>query len=389
MIRKYLNLFVLVISYLSSSNLLSAEIADSNANDILFPICVDNKVGYIDISGKIIIEPKYDTKFHKSTINLKDKELESIFFPQNAYFSEGKATVRIGKWFLFIPLWYEYAVLDAKTKNVFLTDYFEPGTFINGIAIIRVPKRSFAYEYQQTYSYMKTDGSIDMTKRYIYAGKFNEGKAVVLNMENHEISKEAVVFDLNIDKYGYINPDLKYVIEPQFSDAGDFSEGLAYVKYGDNYGFINENNELLIDTVFKRVWNFKNGFARVFDGEQYWYIDKSGKNVFDKKFILASDFSEGVACIKVDSKVRYIDTKGDFLFEKSFSDGLNFKDGLAGVENALGKWGFIDKKGEYVIDHEFDYVESFQNGLAHAWKNGKMYYINRNADIVSEVFFEK
>lgn len=48
-------------------------------------------------------------------------------------------------------------------------------------------------------------------------------------------------------KHGYIDKTGKYVINPQFDLAGEFSEGLSGVKIGDKWGFI--------DKIGKYVWN--------------------------------------------------------------------------------------------------------------------------------------
>ena len=45
------------------------------------------------------------------------------------------------------------------------------------------------------------------------------------------------------DKWGYINDQGIFVINPKFQDAMDFEEnGLAVVKVGDAYGIIDEND---------------------------------------------------------------------------------------------------------------------------------------------------
>lgn len=55
------------------------------------------------------------------------------------------------------------------------------------------------------------------------------------------------------DKWGYMDKDGNVVINPQFDDAGPFSEGLAAVRIGND------------------------------DSGQYGYIDKAGKMVWSEK----------------------------------------------------------------------------------------------------------
>lgn len=48
-------------------------------------------------------------------------------------------------------------------------------------------------------------------------------------------------------KYGYINKKGKYVIEPQYADAGDFSEGIAVVQTEDGeWNFIDQTGAVVV-----------------------------------------------------------------------------------------------------------------------------------------------
>jgi len=45
------------------------------------------------------------------------------------------------------------------------------------------------------------------------------------------------------EKWGYIDKTGKIVFEPQFDNAGYFSEGLAGVRIGKKYGYIDKTGK--------------------------------------------------------------------------------------------------------------------------------------------------
>ena len=47
------------------------------------------------------------------------------------------------------------------------------------------------------------------------------------------------------EKYGFINHDGDVVIEPRFTVADRFNEGLAQVHVGNEYGYINLSGEFV------------------------------------------------------------------------------------------------------------------------------------------------
>ena len=72
------------------------------------------------------------------------------------------------------------------------------------------------------------------------------------------------------DKTGQI------VINPQFDDAKDFSEGLAAVEIGNRWGFIDKQGTFAINPQFDWASSFFDGIARVSTGDSIKYIDKQG-----------------------------------------------------------------------------------------------------------------
>ncbi|MBW4622700.1 MAG: WG repeat-containing protein [Cyanosarcina radialis HA8281-LM2] len=206
-------------------------------------------------------------------------------------------------------------------------------------------------------------------------------------------------------------PNWKIAIEPQFHDAGPFSQGLARVGIGqprdpgygykniDKYGYIDKTGKLVIPFQFPRAGDFSEGLAAVVvdsngDGstDGYGYIDKTGKTVIQPQFDDAGNFSEGLAPVKINTKWGYINKQGKVIISPQFDDADRFAEGLAVVgkntrnsDNPYGsKYGYIDKKGKLAIPLKFSTAKSFSEGLAAAEStSGKTKgYINKKGKFV-------
>ena len=148
-------------------------------------------------------------------------------------------------------------------------------------------------------------------------------------------------------KWGYIDRQGKVVIQPRFSSAYNFSEGLALV----NSGVIDEQARLVFSLPEGCHWigAFYEGRAEFFLDEpglsidKTGFLDKQGKVVIQPRFDEVGKFREGRAWVRVGSKL---------------DDGGMFND-LVG-----GKWGYIDRSGQWVVKPKFDYAAGFSDGLA-------------------------
>ena len=63
-------------------------------------------------------------------------------------------------------------------------------------------------------------------------------------------------------KWGYVDKQIRMVIEPQFTMAGDFREGFAPVEINRKWGYINSSGDL-VTALFDGNWPFCEGIARV------------------------------------------------------------------------------------------------------------------------------
>ena len=215
-------------------------------------------------------------------------------------------------------------------------------------------------------------------------------------------------------RYGYIDKTGRTIIEAQFSDAGHFSEGLAWVSVLRErkwlYGFIDKRGRFAIEPQFiYQPGDFKGGFAKVV-GEKYsGFIDKTGTFRIKVDYEQADDsFSEGLVALVEKSRGVYLDTNGKVVLEIPYWQDRTvwqrslytlrnqqlgpFAEGLAPVLSFY-RIGFIDKTGKTVIAPEFRETRGFSEGLAavkiigsegdYAWG-----YIDRSGKLTIEPQFK-
>lgn len=175
------------------------------------------------------------------------------------------------------------------------------------------------------------------------------------------------------NEYQYIDKEGNIVINPQFSEATIFREGLALVKTsGDErkYGFINEDGKYVVNALYKDATVFSDGLAWVvMEGGAPSAIDKKGEMIFTlSNAAEVRIFKDKLAAFSVANeedysvKFGFVDKQGEVVINPQFSEVRNFSDGLCGVMNDDGKWGFIDKEGSIVINYQFDDVRDFKGG---------------------------
>ena len=101
------------------------------------------------------------------------------------------------------------------------------------------------------------------------AGSFSNGLAPALDGKSR--------------KWGYINKKGAWVIEPQFSKAKSFSEGLAPVWKDFKWGFIDVYGNFAIPLQFRIAEPFSDGYAYVGKENSFYFINQQGEPAFSKE----------------------------------------------------------------------------------------------------------
>lgn len=298
----------------------------------------DNKYGYIDEDGKFKINPTY-----------KDA------LP----FSEGLACV--------VSENSKPQFIDINGNVKFVVNESEIcGSFYEGLSIVKIGDK---------FGYLDNTGKMKINPQFDAAYSFNDGLAAVgsYNKDTHEML------------YGFINTNGDIAINYQFKGCnGLFSEGLASVYDGKKFGFIDKSGKFVINPQFNNAGNFKNSKATIKQGSMVGYINKEGKIIINPQFISGFDFSKDNDLALVwssDRKAGYIDSDGKYIINPQFETGTNFYGDFALVRSA-NKWGIINKEGKYISNPMYDEINvDFDN-----YKNSVVYSDYFDVDEVVKKF---
>jgi hypothetical protein len=203
-------------------------------------------------------------------------------------------------------------------------------------------------------------------------------------------------------KWGYIEKSGKTVINPQYEEARNFSEGFANVEIGDRVFFINAKGVVALDPLvinpqsgIRTLRDFSNGLVLTEIGGigpvfgKFGYMDQAGKLVIEAVYGLATTFSDGMALVQTgdpqtdifNTRWGFIDQNGKVAGAIKYDFGRGFTEGLAAVK-IEDRWGYIDKTGEMIIQPQFDNAWEFSEGLARVKLGDRYLFIDRTGQIV-------
>jgi hypothetical protein len=335
--------------------------------DPLFRFVRNGRAGYIDSSGKVVIQPTFpkgDTaagEFHEGLVAVEDDR--------------------------------GYRYMDRSGAVVFRTDAWLAFDFSEGLAPA-ARYAGFPEDKFPKWGFIDRTGRFTIGPQYYWVDPFSEGLARV------SVSSE-------VGSTGYIDAQGNFTIAPNLTYGASFHEGLAAViidgpcritnsgscarsefkptqpqaTYDCRYAFIDKSGEPISDLRFDDAQDFSEGLAPVRIGQLWGFVDRSGYLSISPKFAFAEPFSEGLAAVRENDKTGFIDHSGNFVIAPKFESADGFSDGRALVSENNGQtFMFIDKAGKAAFPGKFMAAASFAYGLApvaltgglkgvHAWIN--------------------
>ena len=193
------------------------------------------------------------------------------------------------------------------------------------------------------------------------------------------------------ERWGYVNSQGKTVIDFQYINATDFSEGLAAVKSSKQYkwGYINDKGKIVIKCKYDDATPFKHGFAGVKVFQHWGIIDDKGKRITEYAYDDVEICKVGLIKVSLNGKEGFVNFKGEQIVDCIYDEIYDFKLGLAPVL-LNGKWGYINTNGELIADCIYDKVYLFQIvGLTIVELNGKYGIINTNGEFIADCIYDE
>ncbi len=223
----------------------------------LIAVKVQDKWGFMDLRGKMVIEPQFERDFNE----YHEDRYEGLFRGGLAFAKQN------GK----------FGYIDQTGKFVIAPQFDKADHFAGGLARVSVNGK---------WGLINRRGEFVAAPRFQMIGEFVEDFAVA---------------SIDGSMFGYLDRTGKLVITPQFNEADNFSEGLACVKKAVQvgrettwlWGYIDTSGKFVIKPQFTYHGMFDRGLARqmIFEcvchavdqpgyRNEWGYIDRTGKFVW-------------------------------------------------------------------------------------------------------------
>jgi WG repeat protein len=202
-----------------------------------------------------------------------------------------------------------------------------------GVIIIEPEFENESY-FHDEYSFVKKNGKfgfIDKTGKYIIVPQFDSVYPIINNF--------AWVKKNNM--WGLINIKGEFIIDPHFEWVDGYSfENVIRIRKDRFYYLLDISKKALIEPGYDKIWSFDDSIAHVEINGKHGLINKSGEVIVEPLFDWVLDLFNGIVPVQKDGKWGYIDMKGNELTDFIFDKIKIVSGGIAAVA-VNDRWGYI------------------------------------------------
>lgn len=381
----------------------------------------DHQQGMIDVTGKVVAEPVYQS------VKVNNRQVEVKEF--NEWMALSLNSVKAKSW--------SYNELEPYGENLYLTESNQKTWIVdregNALSstlndyIGSIIKGKSSFKRQNKWGVLRANGSVMMEANFdsliidgdmIYGMvKRSDGPKWSL-YDTFSIKKSIYEYDVIRTKtknfypvqrqgyWGFIDRTGEEVIHCVYDEVGKFYGNHVMVKFHDQYGIIDKygewqllpqlhplqmiNEDLYLEksseitklksidqgTVYftENLLEVKEGYLleHLSDGS-LWKIDyrgrivnennNRGKSRSNEKYQEILPPSEGLYGVKINGAYGFIDSRNRLRISNRYESIGAFSEGFAAIK-LRNKWGFIDKSEKLIVQPNYDKKSVFVDGLA-------------------------
>jgi hypothetical protein len=325
-----------------------------------FPVASDQKYGYMNSNGAIVIQPQYDevgvfrnglavvSKESKyGVINKKNELIVDFVYDEIVDFQDDRAIVSKEE---------KYNLIDRSGKEISSGKFSDLSSFHKEI-----------YIGLEDSLYLFLDKNLNLVSdlKCQEIGDLLDGYSIV-QVNNF---------------YGVIDSNLRVRIPFQFDEIGRFENNIFIYSSSGKRGLIRSDGTKITEPIYDEIGelNIENNTTVVKSGSLISWIKIDGGNFFDfsteyfPNALELAQFSKGYAVYRKKGKYGFVDSKGKLAFKPSLEITAKYINAIPANKN--GKWGLIDFKNKMVKSFEYDLIEDFnakgilvqKNGLSGLW----------------------
>lgn len=230
---------------------------------------------------------------------------------------------------------------------------------------------NYAYRKKKVVAAINTSGAVEVL--------FG---ADVFHVEYYSQGLAAYLTSASPRRWGYLDIKGRVAIEPRFSSAGPFHNGLALVQEGGERTFIDTRGRKITEDYFSNAVPFYHGsytFVKKKGEQNYRVMNSKGEYLSAPVFSLADvrislgtsgwkqqqAFESGVIRSRVGSNYGFRSLDGSWVVGPRYHKASDMRHGIATVAERSGgkiRYGAIEKNGSPLLPVEF-------KSLSTAWAN--------------------
>lgn len=317
----------------------------------LIPIKKNEKIGFMNKKGEIVIEPIYDSAF--PFVNGTSRVL---LFPENPSPTNG------GK----------HGYIDTNGNQISKIEY------------------GYANDFSEEYGLVCINEIENFQKPCDPSALVDKKGNIVIDSRNKDYNiiydvKDGLLIAIKDEKYGFVDTQGNVVIDFKYKYASYFKYGYAIVTITDDkLILIDKNDKQILDlSKYTHAYFMNEKFIAVEENNKWGLIDLEGDKTVDTIYNYLTNIYEDYLVVSITPDTfKLINTKGDIILDlKDYDMVGSISEGLIGVRKD-NKYGFIDLKGTNVIDIQYDSTGNFSEGLAYVVKDGKEMFIDKENNII-------